>query len=191
MPPEGKDGSLKMLCETCKKRTATVFYNENINGKTRAYSLCGECAAKLREQGELKQISSMLGGLASPFSALQDDLFGGFFGIPGASGGATKKKCGGCGATYAEIASGGRVGCPDCYTTFREELARSIRSIHGTTTHAGAVPSKHREQQARATRLKQLKAELDTAIQKEDFERAATLRDEVHKLQAESERKGD
>ena len=34
-----------MLCEKCKKRTATVFYNENINGKTRSYSLCAECAA--------------------------------------------------------------------------------------------------------------------------------------------------
>ena len=180
-----------MLCETCKKRTATVFYNENINGKTRAYSLCGECAAKLREAGELKQISSMLGGFTSPFSALQDDLFGGFFGIPGASGGVTKRKCGTCGATYADIASGGRVGCSDCYTTFRDELARSIRSIHGTTAHVGAVPSKHREQEARATRLKQLKADLDAAIQKEDFERAAALRDEVRKLQAESERKGD
>ena len=38
-----------MLCEKCKKRTATVFYNENINGKTRSYSLCAECAAKMRD----------------------------------------------------------------------------------------------------------------------------------------------
>ena len=47
-----------MLCETCKKRTATVFYNENMNGKVRSYSLCGECAAKLREKGELQDITS-------------------------------------------------------------------------------------------------------------------------------------
>ena len=180
-----------MLCESCKKRTATVFYNENINGKARAYSLCGECAAKLREQGELQQISSMLGGITPPFSALHDDLFGGFFGIPGAVGGVTKKKCTGCGSTYGDIAACGRVGCPECYTVFREELARSIRSIHGTTAHTGGVPAKYRERQARATRLKQLRAELDAAVQKEDFERAATRRDELRKLQAENERKGD
>ena len=180
-----------MLCETCKKRTATVFYNENINGKTRAYSLCGECAAKLREQGELQQISSMLGGFVSPFSALQDDLFGGFFGIPGAVGGSTKKKCTGCGSTYSDIAASGRVGCPDCYVAFRDELSKTIHSIHGTTTHNGSVPAKYRARQARATRLKQLKAELESAVQKEDFERAAALRDEVRKLQAERERKGE
>jgi protein-arginine kinase activator protein McsA len=46
-------GLIFMLCENCKKRTATVFYNENINGRARSYSLCGECAAKLREKGDL------------------------------------------------------------------------------------------------------------------------------------------
>ena len=168
-----------------------MFYNENINGKARAYSLCGECATKLREQGELQQISSMLGGFVSPFTSLQDELFGGFFGIPSTVGASTKKKCAACGSTYGEIASCGRVGCPECYTTFRDELSKTVRSIHGTTTHNGNVPTKYREQQARATRLKQLKAELDAAVQKEDFERAAALRDEIRKLQAEGERKGE
>lgn len=181
----------KMLCENCKKRTATVFYNENINGKTRSYSLCGECAAKLREAGELQQISSMLGGFQAPFSALHDDLFGGFFGIPGATGGSTKKKCGGCGSTYSDIAAGGRVGCPECYSTFRDELSRTVHSIHGTTTHTGSVPAKYRAIKARANRLKQLKAELSAAVQREDYERAATLRDEVRKLEDEAERKGE
>ena len=71
-----------MLCEKCKKRTATVFYNENINGKKRAYSLCGECASQLRERGEMQDITSMVGSFADPFSELHDSLFGGFFGIP-------------------------------------------------------------------------------------------------------------
>ena len=69
-----------MLCEKCKKRTATVFYNENINGKTRSFSLCGECAAKLREKGDIQDITSMTGSFADPFSALHDNLFGSFFG---------------------------------------------------------------------------------------------------------------
>ena len=54
-----------MLCEKCKKRTATVFYNENINGKTRSYSLCAECAAKMREAGELQDVTSMIGSFAA------------------------------------------------------------------------------------------------------------------------------
>ena len=180
-----------LLCEKCKKRTATVFYNENLNGKVRSYSLCGECAAKLREKGELQEVTSMIGSFADPFSALHDDLFGGFFGMPAMKAISTEKKCEGCGCTYSDIAESGRVGCPACYTTFRDELSRTIRSIHGTTAHTGSVPSRHRAQQERAEQLKRLKAELQEAVQKEDYERAASLRDEVRRLQAENEKAGE
>ncbi len=178
-----------MLCENCKKRTATVFYNENLNGKTRSYSLCGECAAKLREKGELEDITSMIGSFADPFSGLHDDLFGGFFGMPKQKALGAAKKCPDCGSTYAEIAKSGRVGCPRCYTVFREELAPSIQSVHGTTTHTGTVPSRHRAKMERAEQLKGLKRSLREAIQKEDFEEAARLRDEIHRLEAENEHK--
>lgn len=180
-----------MLCEKCKKRTATVFYNENINGKTRSYSLCGDCAAKLREKGDLQDITSMIGSFADPFSALHDDLFGGFFGIPTMKSVSAEKKCEGCGSTYSDIAQNGKVGCPMCYETFRDELSRMIQSVHGTTTHSGSVPARHRAKQARAEQLQHLKQELQEAVQKEDYERAATLRDEVRKLQSETEKDGE
>lgn len=180
-----------MLCEKCKKRTATVFYNENINGQTNSYSLCGECAAKLREKGDLEDVTSMIGSFADPFSVLHNDLFGGFFGIPGIKAAPTAKRCPDCNSSYADITSNGRVGCPACYTTFRSELKNTIGSIHGTTTHMGSVPSRHRAKQARAEELKRLKKELQDAIAKEDYERAVSLRDEVRKLQSENEKKGE
>ena len=55
----------------------------------------------------------------------------------------------------------------------------------------GSVPSRHRAKQARAEELKRLKKELQDAIAKEDYERAASLRDEVRKLQSENEKKGE
>ena len=119
-----------MLCEKCKKRTATVFYNENINGKTRSFSLCGECAAKLREKGDLQDITSMTGSFADPFSALHDNLFGGFFGIPSHISAQTQKKCPTCGTTYLEISKSGKVGCPQCYNTFREELTAYMQKYN-------------------------------------------------------------
>jgi len=177
-----------MLCEKCKKRTATVFYNENINGKTRSYSLCGECAAKLREKGNLQDITSMIGSFADPFAVLHDDLFSGFFGIPAMKSVPAAKKCRDCGCTYSDIAETGKVGCPTCYEIFGDELSRMIQSVHGTTSHTGSVPARHRAKQARAEELRRLKKELQEAVQKEDYERAATLRDEVRKLQSESEK---
>lgn len=175
-----------MLCEKCKKRAATVFYNENINGKTRSYSLCGECAAKLREKGELQDITSMIGSFADPFSKLHDDFFGGFFGIPARISSTDTKKCPECGTTFREIADGGKVGCPTCYTTFGEELSDLIRSVHGTTAHTGRVPSRHRAKQERTEKLNALREELKAAIGNEEYEKAASLRDEIHKLEAEN-----
>ncbi len=180
-----------MLCETCKKRTATVFYNENMNGKIRSLSLCGECAAKLREKGDIQDITSMIGSFADPFPNLQGDLFQGFFGIPASKSVSAQKKCTDCGCTYAEIEKSGKVGCPTCYTIFEDELSRLIRSLHGTTAHMGAVPSRHRAKQALAQQLKQKKAALKEAIQKEDYESAAALRDEIRALETESRKENN
>ena len=179
-----------MLCEKCKKRTATVFYNENVNGKMRAFSLCGECAAALREQGELQDITSMVGSFADPFSELQDNLFGGFFGVSNALGASVdKKRCPKCSSTYAEIAHVGRVGCPECYTVFADELSRTIRSMHGTTSHTGSVPARQRARQEREEQIKKLREQMQDAIKKEDFERAATIRDEIRRASEETDGK--
>ena len=180
-----------MLCENCKKRTATVFYNENINGKLRAFSLCGECAARLREKGELQDITSMVGSFADPFSELQDNLFGGFFGIPKIAAVPTEKRCPTCKSSYAEIAKTGRVGCPECYTVFENELSRVIRSVHGTTAHTGSVPARHRARIEREAEIKRLREEMQEAIRAEDFERAAALRDEIRKKDTEEIKKED
>ena len=178
-----------MLCEKCKKRTASVFYNENINGKTRSYSLCGECATKLREKGELQDLATMMGGMSDPFTTLQTDLFGGFFGLPTVKAISGENKCPTCGSTYADIAHSGKVGCPTCYDVFADELARTIRSVHGTTSHTGNVPSRHRAKLARVEQLKRMKAQLKEAIQQEKYEKAAVLRDEIHRMEAEGEGK--
>ena len=178
-----------MLCEKCKKRTAAVFYNENINGKTRSFSLCSECAAALREKGDLQDITSMTGTFADPFSELQDNLFGGFFGISKAIDPHSEKSCPRCNSTYADILKEGRVGCPECYTVFSRELSHMIRSIHGTTTHIGAIPARHRAIMERREQIKRLRGEMQEAIKKEDFEAAARLRDEIKAAEAQADTK--
>lgn len=174
-----------MLCEKCKKRTATVFYNENLNGKLRSYSLCGECAAKLREKGDLQDITAMLGSFADPFSDLRDDFFGGFFGMPIQKAIPNTHKCPTCGYTYADIMREGRVGCADCYRIFSAELTRTVQAIHGSGVHVGMVPSRHRARKEREEQLKKLRRSMQDAIQKEDFERAASLRDDIKKMEGE------
>ena len=101
------------------------------------------------------------------------------------------KKCPDCASTFARIRGSGRVGCPTCYRIFADEFAPTLRTVHGTTTHTGAVPARHRARRAKAEKLKQLKRQMQEAIAKEDFEAAATLRDEMKSLEESTKKECD
>ena len=126
----------------------------------------------------------MTGSFADPFSELQDHFFSEFFGFPVHKSLHSEKKCPTCHATYGEIAKSGKVGCAECYSTFANELEGFIHSIHGTTSHAGAVPARQRALQMRAEQIQRLKNELASAVGREDYESAARLRDEIRELES-------
>ena len=180
-----------MLCEQCKKRTATVFYNENINGKTNSFSLCGECAAKIRDKGEIREITSMVHSFADPFCSVHDSLFHDFFGFPMGGRKTEDKKCPTCGTTFQTISQNGKAGCADCYTAFRQEFDSLITSLHGSTLHRGEAPCRQRAHLERVQKMDQIKKDMQELIRQENFEQAAFLRDELKKLQSEDTREGE
>lgn len=165
-----------MLCEACKKNEATVFYEESVNGSKRSYSLCAACAAAKEKEGEI----SLGHGLFSfPY---HDELFGSLFGLSAASA-QKEKTCPACGASARDLQKHGRVGCPQCYGAFKEELAGTVRSIHGNTKHVGRAPSRFREGLEKQNRLETLRKQMKDAVAAEDFERAASLRDEIRTIE--------
>lgn len=168
-----------MLCERCKKNTATVFYEESFNGESRSYSLCSECASELKKSGELSGLFgfSALGGM-------HDQLFGGLFGISEPTTKA-RKVCPLCASTFSDFRANGKTGCPECYSVFSEELKGTIRSIHGNVKHIGRSPLKFRKGREKENELKALKKQLREAISNEDFENAAILRDKIRAMENE------
>ncbi len=175
-----------MLCEKCKKKEATVFYEETINGSSRSYSLCADCAGEMEKSGELTLHKGFFG--SSPVGSLTDGLFGGLFAIPDTTR-TSRKLCPLCHASLESLKRSGRVGCPQCYDTFADELRGSIRAIHGAVKHIGKSPKKREEAQAPEvetnTQLDNLKAELKAAISEENFEKAAELRDRIRAIEKE------
>jgi protein arginine kinase activator len=174
-----------MQCERCNKKKATVFYRENIGGRVRALRLCGECAETLEEAGELEDMSVALSGILSPlFRGEEGFLSLPFHGVsPGTPRGA-ERKCPLCGAGYAELAAVGKVGCPACYTAFSDELSDVIRAVHGRREHRGRLSAGYRARQDRLSRLEVLRLKLKQAIEAEEYELAAGLRDEIRSLEA-------
>lgn len=159
-----------MKCERCGNE-ADFLYNENINGKKSSMALCYDCALKagLVAGGE---------GFSHPaFGAA--DLFGTLFGKKQES---PAKSCPTCGMRFAELRAEGKVGCPDCYKTFGAELATTIRQMHGNTKHIGRAPATSREAAEKVARVSELRAALKSAVEAENFEEAARLRDEIRAL---------
>lgn len=161
-----------MLCQKCGKRPATVHVQTVINGVKSEYHFCNECA---REEGHITVISPEESIPANFMSALLEG-----FGWPGVH--SQGERCPACGWSYDEFARTGFVGCQECYQKFGKRMGGMLRQIHGASKHVGKVPGWMKPSAAESL-LSQLKAELEEAIRKEEYERAAELRDRIRELE--------
>ncbi len=110
---------------------------------------------------------------------------------PGAKG--RTAVCPACRTTFAEFKQHGLLGCAQCYVCFEKELGPLLERAHdGLSQHRGKVlarggrpapaPGALAEVEARSDRLRRLKSELERAVQAEQYERAAQVRDEIRRL---------
>ncbi len=162
-----------MKCEKCGVNNATTHIHTVINGKVTDMNLCGYCAANtgLNKYGHMGLINL----LASVFddASLNPKISGDGY------------RCGGCGATFADIAAGGLVGCPECYRTFYRQLFPTVKRIHGRTNHAGKIPQSSAPRLGKESRIEGLRRQMAKAVETENFELAATLRDEIKEIEGD------
>ena len=101
-------------------------------------------------------------------------------------GSGESKRCPVCGSTFDDIARSGRIGCPQCYETFADELAATVNQLHGASKPQGRIPKRFGEKQNREAEINSLKEEQKKAIEAQEFEKAAELRDKIKALEAEA-----
>jgi len=168
-----------MKCQKCNAREANTHIKKVVNGEYEELMLCSDCAHAM--------------GYDNVFSLEMPDMFGGllqsFLGgaLPARSG---ASRCPVCGSTYGDITNTGKVGCANCYSSFYSELLPSIRRIHGNTQHCGKVPegveyTEVKENKEQENDLESLKSQLSKAINEQNFELAAELRDKIKAKEAE------
>lgn len=163
-----------MLCERCKQNPASVHYTEVINNQKRQMHLCEACAREAQkafDMGTSLNLQSFLAGLMGPVIA------------PETSGAEQRLRCEACGLTEEVFRKQGLFGCAECYRHFGDRLTPLLRRIHGSVRHTGKVPRRSRDKYLLVQEVDRLRAELREAVEKEEFERAAELRDEIKKLE--------
>jgi protein arginine kinase activator len=156
-----------MLCCICKEREATVHLTQIAGDKMQKVDLCEECA---KHKGVNDPAGFSLADLLLGLGASQE--------IDQSTGG-TELKCPKCGFTQADFKKAGRLGCSECYATFADGLEGLLKTMHKGTRHIGKVPLALQQNKDQAERLKTLQKKLAKAIDEENFEQAALLRDEI------------
>ena len=165
-----------MLCELCKQSQATVHLTEIINEQMTELHLCEACANQKGAQVESHfGLADLLSGLAD-FSKTQEPEE------------VSTKACPACGMTYEDFRKVGRLGCAECYPTFKRSLGSLLKRIHGSPIHIGKAPARLlKPAKAAKTELLELKRKLEQAIEDEAFEEAAKLRDQIRRLEQQEQ----
>ena len=167
----------KLKCDACDK-AATVHLTQIINNQIHKIDLCESCA-------EDKGITNPDGYSLADLLVKPED----------ASGGAAESlesldECPDCGYTQEEFKKTGRLGCEQCYETFRPLLNRALDGMHRGDKHRGKVPEEALERKSYEDRISSLEGDLQKAIANEKYEEAAQYRDEILELNRSLEAEG-
>lgn len=179
-----------MLCDICGENEATIHITEIINDEAKELHVCQKCAeAESIKMQQSFDIADLLSGLVDfPSLVEKEEVI----------------KCPTCGMSYDDFRRVGKLGCSDCYTAFGKVLRPLLKNIHGSSHHVGKEPEKivavGKEEGLPAgrkaekikvipkkDRIAELKERLQQAIQVEEYEKAAVLRDRIRELEKKTE----
>ena len=164
----------KQTCDQCGAADSVVHLTQIVNKEMKTSNLCEKCAAiKGIEGGEEPTNFPLTGFLAQLADAPDaEDL-------PETLG-----PCTFCGLTFENFREAGRLGCPHCYTTYESYLRGLLRRVHGSTQHVGKVylPPDPAASEVE-NQVEVLRHKLQRAVDSEDFERAAGLRDKIRGME--------
>ncbi len=165
-----------MLCQSCGKNPASVHFTEIHDNQMSELHVCERCAEEKGLQSNVPahkfDIADLLAGMVDSVTPSEDERVG-------------HVQCPTCGLLYSAFKETGRLGCSDCYKAFQAQLRPLLRRIHGDTRHRGKAPVRGGELGVALRQVQRLHHELQSAVEREEFERAAQLRDEIRRLESE------
>lgn len=167
-----------MKCQNCE-RPATFHITELTDDEPRELHLCEEHAREYLSvpEAEAGSEQSVLSALTQPILAehTKEELSR-----------IDQRSCPVCGITFYEFRHQGRLGCPNDYTCFREELAPLLVNIHGELEHRGKRPRHLEKNLSAVAELIRLRRDMKDAVDKENYELASRLRDQIRTLEQDT-----
>ncbi len=162
------------LCSYCHEREGVIKLTQIVGGQVETVQLCAQCAAEKGIQTPAAMEDTPIGGLLAALTVESEVA-------AAADAGTESPPCPGCGGTLQDFRESGRLGCARCYDTFSEPLRDLLRRLHGSAHHTGRVyhapgaPSPGPAVES----TDHLRERLKRAVEQEQFELAAELRDRL------------
>ena len=157
-----------MKCEICGLKDAVIHIRQIQKDLVHELHICEECAQEkglIREEESELPIANLLSGLLEG-----KDMTG---------AGEVKESCPGCGLKASEFRKQGKLGCAECFQAFEKDVKAIVSQMAARPRHAGRLPRTFAEQAASADATDSLREELREAVEREDYEEAARLRDRI------------
>jgi len=188
-----------VICQRCGVVEATVHFSDPGNSPRRFQWLCAQCADKIvsslvgqSDQDKPKPDNSAPKAwdptdLNSQIAqSKKGELLGKMFGLTDDGEISDDRACQGCGLRLKNFQQNGLLGCPQCYVDFRNVLRSFLSRLHGHKSHLGRIPGQSRSVSSPNVMIMRLRVDMEKAIAAEEFETAASLRDEIEKLKPNS-----
>ncbi len=165
-----------MVCDNCNEREAAVHLQQVKDKSVTSLHLCHQCAAE-------KGIETGAPSGKFPLSDFLASMGKGPLSQEAAEG--SDEECKSCGASLKDFQETGRLGCPGCYDTFQTQLRDLLRRLHGSSHHVGEeyLTAESGELDEKQEQVSEYKNRLRQAIETENFELAAELRDQLRALE--------
>ncbi len=159
-----------MKCENCGERHAQIHLTQIVDNSVTTVHLCEECASdKGVQTGAAAQANPLNDFIASIGMGVGSNI----------SDEDSAIECSSCQSTLRDFRESGKLGCPACYDTFHGHLKDLLRRLHGSNHHAGKYYFADSEESDQARHTRELKKQLKNAVDAENFELAAELRDQL------------
>jgi protein arginine kinase activator len=166
-----------MSCDQCHEREAVIHLTQIVNEQVTTLHLCERCAAE-------KGVESPGGVAKTPLGTFLAAMGKGT--EPNLVSARDGENCPRCGGSLQDFRESGRLGCPECYRSFEAPLRDLLRRLHGSTHHMGERYADRASEPAVANggqRAADLREQLRVAVETENFELAAELRDRLRVLE--------
>lgn len=170
-----------MLCDICHKKEAVMELRIDNGAKVEILHLCENCAEK-----KIAEVKSLTGGHAiiGPSDMDLTEILESMKKIfrTDEEIDDNGKKCPICGTSYDYLLKRRRVKCEGCYEFFKDDIEKFLFSIEKPTKHMGKTPANVDEEILKSRKERELMNKLTLAVNLEEYEEAAKLRDKIKAL---------